>query len=86
MPALATHPRFLFRRLAAGAQLAAVTALVTLMAAPPATALPEAVAAPASIQVVDAPGIALHIPADGRVNGDGFAAQITGYRLANQVG
>lgn len=43
-------------------------------------------AAPASIQVVSAPGIVLHIPADGRVNGDGFAAQVTGYRFATQIG
>lgn len=32
------------------------------------------------------PGISLHIPADGRVNGDGFTASVTGYRFAPSVG
>ncbi len=86
MPAIASSARVLSRRLPTGAQLAAATALVALNTAPPAAAEPDSVAAPASIQVVSAPGIALHVPADGRVNGDGFAAQVTGYRFANQIG
>ena len=39
-----------------------------------------------SVQSVSSPGIALHVPADGRLNGDGFTADVTGYRFAYQVG
>ena len=38
------------------------------------------------IRTVANPGIALHIPADGRLDGNGFAIDITGYRFAYQVG
>lgn len=86
MPTPARPARVLLRRLAAGAQLAAATTLFILLAAPPAVAQPGTTAAPGTIEVLNTPGIALHIPADGRVHGDGFAAQVTGYRFANQVG
>jgi hypothetical protein len=36
------------------------------------------------VSLVDGPGIALHIPAGGRLNGNGFAATVTGYRFAPQ--
>ena len=39
-----------------------------------------------TIRTVATPGIALHVPADGRINGNGFAIDITGYRFAYQVG
>jgi hypothetical protein len=39
-----------------------------------------------TIRTVANPGIALHIPADGRLDGNGFAADITGYRFAYQLG
>jgi hypothetical protein len=38
------------------------------------------------VQSVSSPGIALHVPADGRLNGDGFTGEVTGYRFADQVG
>jgi len=39
-----------------------------------------------TVQSVSSPGIALHVPADGRLNGDGFTGDVTGYRFAYQVG
>lgn len=57
-----------------------------LMESPPAGATPGQVAGPGSIQQVAQPGIALHVPADGRLNGYGFATDVTGYRFTGQVG
>lgn len=69
------------------AQLAGAVALLSSVISPPsAGALVAAAAAPDSVVAVDSPGIALHVPADGRINGDGFAAEVTGYRFANRVG
>jgi hypothetical protein len=39
-----------------------------------------------TVQSVSSPGIALHVPADGRLNGDGFTADVPGYRFAYKVG
>lgn len=65
---------------------AAVAALVAVAApAHPAAAQSLTVAA-GTVEVVPEPGIALHVPADGRIDGDGFAASVTGYRLAGQIG
>jgi len=41
---------------------------------------------PASVEVVPRPPGALHTPFDGRLNGDGFTAQVTGYRFGDQFG
>ncbi|HEX3424747.1 MAG TPA: hypothetical protein VHT30_01355 [Acidimicrobiales bacterium] len=60
--------------------------LCGLVPASSAGALPSSADAPDSIISVADPGIALHIPSDGRINGDGFAAQVTGYRFAHRVG
>jgi len=38
------------------------------------------------MSTVASPGVTLHIPADGRLDGNGFAANITGYRFAYQLG
>ena len=39
-----------------------------------------------TITTVANPGIALHIPADGRLDGNGFAVDVSGYRFAYEVG
>jgi len=39
-----------------------------------------------TVEAVAVPGISLHVPGDGRLNGDGFAAVVTGYRFASLVG
>lgn len=39
-----------------------------------------------AMSTVASPGVTLHIPADGRLDGNGFAANITGYRFAYQLG
>ena len=44
------------------------------------------VVAPDTLEAVPGPGVALHVPVDGRVNGDGFTLDVTGYRFASQVG
>lgn len=68
-------------------QLAGAVALLSSVIRPPsAGALVAATAVPDSVVAVESPGIALHIPADGRINGDGFAAEVTGYRFASRVG
>lgn len=41
---------------------------------------------PGQVAVVSDPGIALHVPADGRLGGDGFALDVSGYRFAYQLG
>ena len=56
-----------------------------LVGPPPAAATTGRVAAPGSIQQVAQPGIALHVPADGRIDGYGFATDVTGYRFAGQL-
>lgn len=64
-------------------------ALVTaglLMRPAAAAASSGRVAAPGSIQQVAQPGIALHVPADGRIDGYGFVTDVTGYRFASEVG
>jgi hypothetical protein len=54
------------------------------------TAMPQAgaatVVAVGSITALQSPGIALYSPVDGRLDGDGFALDVTGYRFAYQVG
>lgn len=49
------------------------------------TALAATVPA-ASVQIVPLPAVPLHEPRDGRLNGDGFTAQVTGYRFGAQFG
>lgn len=44
------------------------------------------VVAAGTIQAVSGPGIALHAPPDGRLNGDGFTLAVSGYRFAYMVG
>jgi len=39
-----------------------------------------------SVGKAQSPGIALHVPRDGRLDGDGFALDVTGYRFAYAVG
>ena len=39
-----------------------------------------------ALRVVALPSVRLHTPRDGRVNGDGFTAQVTGYRFGRQFG
>ena len=41
---------------------------------------------PASAEVVATPPVELRVPPDGRLNGDGFAAQVSGYRFVHQFG
>ena len=41
---------------------------------------------PGAVRVVALPPVRLHTPRDGRVNGDGFTAQVTGYRFGRQFG
>jgi hypothetical protein len=41
---------------------------------------------PGAVRVVALPSVRLHTPHDGRVNGDGFTAQVTGYRFGRQFG
>lgn len=38
------------------------------------------------VSPVGSPGVALHVPADGRLNGDGFTCDVPGYRLGAQLG
>ena len=78
------HQRPGGRRIAWAVQ--AVT--VTLVAVAPvgSTAAATTVVGAGTITTVANPGIALHIPADGRLDGDGFAVNISGYRFAYEVG
>jgi hypothetical protein len=41
---------------------------------------------PASVEIIALPPAALHSPRDGRVNGNGFTAQVSGYRFGDQFG
>ena len=41
---------------------------------------------PASIVTVSLTVVRLHVPLDGRINGDGFTAQVTGYRFGEVLG
>ena len=54
--------------------------------APPASASPRSTVAPGSARAVSSPGIALHVPRDGRLAGDGFLLTVVGYRFAYEVG
>ena len=65
--------------------MAAALLLVPLVVEP-AAAAQATTAQPDSVTPVAQPGIALHLPADGRINGDGYSGEITGYRFANRVG
>jgi hypothetical protein len=44
------------------------------------------VVAAGAIMAVQGPGITLHAPLDGRLNGDGFTLDVSGYRFAYQIG
>jgi hypothetical protein len=72
------------RRLARAVEVVAVV----LVAVAPlgSTASASTVVDAGTITTVANPGIALHIPADGRLDGDGFAADVSGYRFAYQIG
>lgn len=75
------------KRLGAVAQLALAASLfASILPAGSAAAVAESAAQPGSVQIVPDAGVALHVPPDGRINGDGIAAEISGYRFANQVG
>ncbi len=62
--------------------VAGALALVVL-SGPPALA---STVRPASIVTVPPPVFRLHVPLDGRINGDGFTAQVTGYRFGEVLG
>lgn len=67
-----------------GPLLALVVAIEVTTTALPASAVQTVPAN--SVTAVREAGIALHVPRDGRVNGDGFAATVTGYRFGYGVG
>lgn len=72
-------------RRAAGSVLAGLAAVAVV--AVPAAGMPVAGSvSPDSVVAVASAGIVLHVPADGRVNGEGFTATVTGYRFAPAVG
>ncbi len=54
--------------------------------AAPADAAAVGVVPAGVLEAVADPGIVLHVPGDGRLDGDGFAGVVTGYRFASTVG
>ena len=61
---------------------------VALVAVAPldSTASASTVVGAGTITAVASPGIALHVPADGRLDGSGFAVDVSGYRFAYGIG
>ena len=72
------------RRIARAVQAVAVA----LVAVAPlgSTASASTVVGAGAITAVVNPGIALHVPADGRLDGSGFAVDVSGYRFAYEIG
>ena len=64
--------------------MCAIAPTVAWLSTPVASASGAGALAP--ISTVAQAGVALHIPRDGRLNGDRFSMDITGYRFAFQVG
>ena len=83
MPARSPSCRRRWVRLVVGF-LSGVGWLAFAGSVPPAGA--SSVVAAGVVEAVPVPGLSLHVPGDGRLNGDGFAASVTGYRFASQVG
>ena len=77
------RPGAWWRRLAWAILVAALVGPTVSLTAGPASA---SAPGPGAVEVVAAAPVALRQPQDGRVNGDGFAARVVGYRFAHQLG